>query len=396
MLSSQSIILSSSAAFSVQACVIGAGVVGLAVARALAKKGKEVILVDQASRIGSETSSRNSEVIHGGIYYPSNSLKAQLCVKGKNEIYRFCDDRNVSYNKCGKLIVATQPGQVEKELEKLHSQAIKNGVEDVRILSEEDVSIMEPQVQCVGGALWSPSTGVLDSHSFMTSLLADAEEAGTTLVLNTKVSMATREEQLGGALTLHFADGTHLLCENVVNAAGLWAPKIANLFHSQVSSWQPPRPYFAKGTYFQLQGVRPLPFQRLIYPVPEPGGLGVHATIDWAGQSVKFGPDVEWVDSYVENPSDISLEPDSQRGIKFYEQVRKYWPELPEGALKPDYIGVRPKLNHPSLGTLEEFQDFQIIGHETHGVEGLVHLLGIESPGLTSSMAIGDYVAHQL
>jgi L-2-hydroxyglutarate oxidase LhgO len=406
----------SSAAFSTQVCVIGAGVVGLAVARALAQQGRDVLLVDQASTIGSETSSRNSEVIHAGLYYPSHSLKAQLCVRGKHQLYRYCRERNIPFHQCGKLIVATQHGQVDKELKELCRQAHRNGVTDVTLVSPEEVREMEPQVHCVGGALWSPSTGVLDSHSFMTSLLTDAQDAGTTLVLNTKVTAAAAHVEFsdkkrhgGSRLLLQFADETCIACDTVINAAGLWAPRIARCFHPPPSSgsssgWQPPRGYYAKGTYFVLQGVTPLPFSHLIYPVPEPGGLGVHATIDWVGQSVRFGPDVEWVvdeedhppnspwRSTEQDPSTISLRPDPQRGIHFYDHVRQYWPDLPDDSLVPDYVGIRPKLNHPSKGPLE-FQDFLIAGPALHGIQGLVHLLGIESPGLTSSMAIADYVA---
>jgi L-2-hydroxyglutarate oxidase LhgO len=420
--------------------VIGAGCVGLAIARALSLAQREVLLVDRASTIGAETSSRNSEVIHAGLYYPPKSLKARLCVQGKQQLYEYCAERYIPFNNCGKLIVAnnnsssssnsnstsssSQQQQQQQSLEALRRQALQNGVDDVRILTPDDVQVLEPQVECSGGALWSPSTGVLDSHSYMTSLLADAEASGTTtLALQTTV----QDARIGGAedstnttnpapLHLKFSDGTWVSCDAVVNAAGLWAHQIARLFHPPTSSsspsspssptssssptttWQPPRHYFAKGTYFRLQGVRPMPFQRLIYPVPEPGGLGVHATIDWAGQSVKFGPDVEWVDaSSVDDPSQISLIPDPERGDRFYEQVRKYWSHLPEDALVPDYVGIRPKLNHPSIndGTLG-FEDFRIIDEETHGVKGLVHLFGIESPGLTSSMAIGDYVAHNI
>lgn len=435
------LVRSPSLLFHTEVCVIGAGCVGLAIARALALAGREVLIVDKGPTIGSETSSRNSEVIHAGLYYPPHTLKARFCVQGKHQLYHYCRARNIPYNNCGKLIVAAPAAaasqQQQQLLESLKRQAIQNGVDDVRILTPEDVRAMEPQVNCggnangsvessssssSGGALWSPSTGVLDSHSYMTSLLADAEECGTTLVLHTKVEKAVIKKDLdtssssssssssdvddsspgpgSSLLQLQFDDGTWLSCDAVVNAAGLWAHQIARLFHpssssSSSSSWQPPRQYFAKGTYFQLQGVRPAPFQHLIYPVPEPGGLGVHATLDWTGQSVKFGPDVEWVDASIDDPSQISLLPDPQRGERFYEQVRKYWPHLPDGKLVPDYVGIRPKLNHPANGTLG-FEDFRIVGKETHGVKGLVHLFGIESPGLTSSMAIADYVADLL
>lgn len=375
-------------AFHTEVCIVGAGVIGLAIARALSFAGKEVLVVDKSATIASETSSRNSEVIHAGIYYPSNSWKALFCVQGKQKIYDYCNERHIPYNNCGKLIVATQLGQVTNELETFRRQALANGVTDVKILTSQDVRVMEPQVECVGGALWSPSTGVLDSHSFMTSLLADAEDKGTTLALHT----AVEDANVGEKLLLKFTDGTWMSCDYVVNAAGLWAHRIAKLFHPSSSQWQPPRQYFAKGTYFHLQGVRPLPFQHLIYPIPEPGGLGVHATLDWAGQSIKFGPDVEWVDDTTELPSQISLEPNPQRGENFYEEVRKYWPHLADGKLAPDYVGIRAKLNHPINGKVG-FEDFRIIDEKTHGVRGLVHLFGIESPGLTSSMAIGDYVS---
>ena len=380
-----------SPAFNTEVCVIGAGVIGLAIARALSLAGREVLLVEKASTIGSETSSRNSEVIHAGLYYQSKSLKARFCVEGKRALYQYCLERHIPYNNVGKLIVATQPEQVIRELEILRRQAVENGVTDIKMLTPHDVKAMEPNVQCVGGALWSPSTGVFDSHSFMTSLLADAENNGTTLALQTRVEDAAVEEPL----LLQFSDGTWLGCDHVINAAGLWAHRIAQHFHRSVAQWQPPRQYFAKGTYFRLQGEHPLPFQHLIYPVPEPGGLGVHATVDWAGQSIKFGPDVEWVDEHVELPTQISLLPDAQRGERFYEQVRKYWPGLQDGKLVPDYVGVRPKLNHPSLGAVG-FEDFCIADESIHGVKGLVHLFGIESPGLTSSMAIGDYVTDLL
>jgi len=403
-----------SAAFHAEVCIIGAGVVGLAVARALSSsstgKQREVLLVDKGACVGSETSSRNSEVIHAGLYYPPQSLKARLCVQGKQQLYAYCRERHIPFQNCGKLVVATQESQVHNELETLQRQAFVNGVTDVRIVSPEDVKVMEPQVTCVGGALWSPSTGVIDSHSYMMSLLADAEDDGdTTLVLHTNVVGANINSGSDVPLQLQFEDGTWLSCDAVVNAAGLWAHRIAKLFHNASSPsspqrhhvWQPPRQYFAKGTYFQLQGVQPMPFSHLIYPVPEPGGLGVHATIDWAGQAVKFGPDVEWIDFPDDDeeemdPSQLSLVPDPQRGVRFYEQVRKYWPHLPDDKLIPDFVGIRPKLNHPATRTGLGFEDFRIVSEETHGIPGLVHLFGIESPGLTSSMAIGDYVANLL
>eukprot|EP00934_Nitzschia_sp_Nitz4_P005069 Nitzschia sp. Nitz4//scaffold88_size82704//33164//34444//NITZ4_005290-RA/size82704-processed-gene-0.66-mRNA-1//-1//CDS//3329559488//5059//frame0 len=397
--------------FETDVCVIGAGAVGLAIARALSMAGKEVILVDKAPHISSETSSRNSEVIHAGLYYPPDSLKAKFCVKGKHMLYDYCRERHVPVQQCGKLIVATHPNQIEaadpsipSALQALQQRAFDNRVEDVEILSQEQVEQMEPEVLCYG-ALWSPSTGVLDSHTYYTHLLADAEENGTMLALNTQV--ATTDSPLiqgeDGVLRLRFEDGTQLACQSVVNAAGLGAGRLAKAFHSSLhtsSDWTPPDYFFAKGTYFQLQphanpaGDIPQrkPFSHLIYPVPEPGGLGVHATLDWGGQTIKFGPDVEWIDPDVEDPALIDLAPNPDRAHRFFLEVQKYWPSITEESLIPDYAGIRPKLNHPAVGPVA-FEDFRIIDSSTHGVPGLIHLLGIESPGLTSSMAIAEYVA---
>jgi L-2-hydroxyglutarate oxidase LhgO len=376
-----------SPAYKVEAVVIGAGVVGLAVARALAISGKEVLLLDRASRIGSETSSRNSEVVHAGLYYPIDSLKAQFCVQGRQQLYDFCDSRSISYNKCGKLIVATDAEQARSNLHEIQKVAVNNGVTDTRILSQEELKTMEPEVHA-HSALWSPSTGIVDSHSFMLSLLADAEEHGTTLALQSEVSEGKIED---GSVHLN-VDGTWLSCESVVNSAGLWAHQVASQIHAG-HSWQPPRQYFAKGTYFQLQG--PSPFSHLVYPLPDKrGGLGVHATIDMGGQ-VKFGPDVEWLDPNTE-PDDIDWTPDPDRAQSFYESIRRYWPGLADDTLVPDYIGARPKLSHPDLVESMSFQDFAVLKKEAHGVPGLVHLLGIESPGLTSAMALADFVVQDI
>jgi len=377
-----------SAAYHVEIAVVGAGVIGLAVARALAQTGKEVLLLDRASMIGSETSARNSEVIHAGLYYPPSSFKGTFCVRGKHLLYEYCESRHVSHNRCGKLVVATNETQWKQDLPRIKEQAVKNGVLDVELYSRTQVQDLEPQVDC-SGALWSPSTGVLDSHSFMVSLLADAEQHGATLALNSEVNNASISSD---GITLE-VDGTIMSCDAVVNSAGLWADKVARMMHRD-TVWQPPRQFFAKGNYFKLEGVK-TPFQHLVYPMPEAaGGLGVHATIDWSGQSVKFGPDVEWLDSDV-TPDSINLTPEATRGDSFYDAVRKYWPDLPDGALVPDYAGVRPKLSHPKAPT-DVPADFYIAGSEEHGVSGLVHLLGMESPGLTSSIAIAEYVKDLL
>jgi L-2-hydroxyglutarate oxidase LhgO len=332
----------------------------------------------------SATSSRNSEVIHAGIYYPEDSLKAKFCVQGKKLLYEFCDSHNITYNNCGKILVATNRQQLDQNLPLLQRKSMKNGVLDTELISREDVKFLEPDVECMG-ALLSPSTGVVDSHSFFLGLQGDAEDHGAALSLNTTVDDA---EIVDGKVFLH-ADDTWIECDSVINSAGLWAHKTAAMIHNS-HHWKPPAHYFAKGTYFRLQG-KP-PFSRLVYPVPENGGLGVHATVDWSGLSVKFGPDVEWLEPGID-PDDVSLNPNVQRGDKFYDAVRNYWPGLPDGKLVPDYVGIRPKLSHPSLpDTGVGSVDFQIVGAKSHGVSGLIHLFGIESPGLTSSMAIGKYI----
>lgn len=377
-----------SSATSVEAVVVGAGVVGLAVARALAIRGKEVLLLDRACRIGSETSSRNSQVVHAGLYYPTDSLKAKFCVEGRNMLYDFCKERSIPFQKVGKLIVATDKQQAQTTLRQLQEQAIHNGVTDVRLIDRHDVKAMEPEVESCG-ALWSPSTGIVDSHDFMVSLLADAQEHGTTLALVSDVSDGSIDKN--GKVQLKI-DDMWLSCGMVINCAGLWSHQVADLIHAE-HSWKPPRQYFAKGTYFQLQGTSP--FSHLIYPVPDQrGGLGVHATVDMGGQ-VKFGPDVEWLDLDME-PDAIDWAPDPARAQSFYQSIRKYWPGLVDDSLVPDYTGVRPKLSHPDLVESMPFQDFMLVREDTHGVPGLVHLLGIESPGLTSAMAIADDIVKNI
>jgi len=407
---------STPAAFQVEVAVVGAGVIGLAIARALAKNGKEVLILDRADAIGSETSSRNSEVIHAGLYYPEDSLKAKFCVEGKQLMYDYCESRHINYNKCGKLIVATQKQQLETQLPNLQQQAIRNGVSDVQMLTPEDVSVLEPSVKCFG-ALWSPSTGVLDSHSFMLSLLADAEDYGATLALHSSLQSSTstgREEpehsqdaiindtgSAGGkGILLQLDDDTQLECQTVINSAGLWADLVARVIHRNNRSptnYIVPQQYYAKGNYFRLQGCK-IPFQHLVYPLPEPGGLGIHATIDWVGTSVKFGPDVEWISAEVKDPTRIDLRPHPEQSDTFYKEIRKYWPDVSDGSLEPDYAGIRPKLDHPSLSAdgRVPFRDYTIVGPEQHGIPGLVHLFAMESPGLTSSMAIGKYIANKV
>ena len=368
----------------VDTVVIGAGVVGLAVARALALQGREVMVLEAADAFGTGTSARNSEVIHAGIYYPAGSLKARLCVQGKQMLYDYCAERGIAHQRCGKLIVATSADQVD-ELRAIQQRAAANGVHDLRLLTRAEAQALEPSLQC-HAALLSPSTGIVDSHGLMLSLLGDLEQAGGLLAVNSEVkSLAALEDKAQAAIKMEVFGGeesTELIARQVVNAAGLHAPALA----ARTQGLDPrhvPQAHFAKGNYFTLSGRAP--FSRLIYPVPEPGGLGVHLTLDLGGQA-KFGPDVQWVDS----PHD--LEVDAARGNAFYAEVRRYWPELRDGALQPGYAGIRPKISAPG----EPAADFVIQGPREHGVPGLVNLFGIESPGLTSCLALGAATVEAL
>lgn len=361
----------------VDCVVVGAGVIGLAVARALAQSGREVLLLEAESAIGTQTSARNSEVIHAGIYYAPGSLKARLCVQGKALLYTYCAERGVAHQACGKLIVATSEAQVTG-LQDIQARAQANGVHDLVQLNRAQALALEPALECVA-ALHSPSTGIIDSHALMLSLLGDLEAAGGVLALNSPLAQA---ECAPGAIDLIAVDGTHLRARSVVNAAGLHAPALAAHF-AGLPRQQVPTPYYAKGSYFSLAGRSP--FSHLIYPVPEAAGLGVHLTLDLGGQA-RFGPDVQWVDG----PDDLQVDP--QRGEVFYAEVRKYWPALADGALLPAYAGIRPKIS----GRGQPAADFCIQGPQDHGVPGLVNLFGMESPGLTSCLAIGEQVANLL
>lgn len=361
----------------VDCVVVGAGVVGLAVARALALQGREVMVLESADAIGTGTSSRNSEVIHAGLYYPTGSLKARLCVQGRDMLYAYCAERGVPHRRCGKLVVATAPDQLQR-LESIRAHAQANGVTDLRWLERTQALDVEPALECVA-ALFSPSTGIVDSHALMLALQGDLEHAGGLVALNSPVSHA---EWTQDAIHLVANDGTQLHVRAVVNAAGLQAPELARRF-SGLDADHIPRPYYAKGSYFTLSGRAP--FDHLIYPVPEAGGLGVHLTLDLGGQA-KFGPDVQWVTAL----DDLVVEP--SRSDAFYAEVRKYWPALRDGALTPGYAGMRPKIHGPG----EPAADFVIQGPAVHGVPGLVNLFGIESPGLTSALAIGEHVAALL
>ena len=387
----------------VQSVVVGAGVVGLAVARSLARAGREVLVLEASSAIGSVTSSRNSGVIHAGIYYEAGSLKARTCVQGRRELYRFCEEHGVAHRRCGKLIVATDPGQLAT-LEALRQRSEANGVhgdhEALRLLQAHEVAELEPELRCVGG-LVSPSTGIVDAHELMLALQGDAETHGATVVLNSPVtggrvlgsggsgggggggsghgSSGGGGLQAGGRLLISTPE-LDLEADELINCAGLEAPRVARLLGG-VPPRCVPTSHVAKGSYFGLTGKSP--FSRLVYPVPEAAGLGVHATVDLGGRC-RFGPDVEWVEA----GAHWDYQVDTARAASFYAEVRKYWPALPDGALVADYAGARPKIQAPG----EAAADFAVQTEAEHGVAGLVNLFGIESPGLTASMALAGLV----
>lgn len=358
--------------------VVGAGVVGLAVARALAMAGREVVLVEAADAIGTGTSSRNSEVVHAGLYYPAGSLKAQLCVEGRERLYAYCASRGVAHRRCGKLIVATDASQ-HAALDALLAAAHRNGVTDVQALDAADARRREPALAC-SAALWSPSTGIVDSHGLMLALQGEAEDRGAMLALKSPVE---RGEVGAGGVVLQVGgeQPMRVRARRVVNSAGLHAPALAARLDGLDAQFVPPARY-CKGSYFALAGRAP--FSHLVYPMHDHAGLGVHLTLDLAGQA-RFGPDTEWVDAI-----DYRVEP--RRADAFYAAIRRYWPALPDGALAPAYAGIRPKI----VGPGEPAADFVIQGPAVHGVPGLVNLFGIESPGLTASLAIADAVLREL
>ncbi|WP_305966717.1 NAD(P)/FAD-dependent oxidoreductase [Marinobacter salsuginis] len=360
-----------------QTVVIGAGVVGLAIARALARAGHDVIVLESAGRFGEGISSRNSEVIHAGIYYPEGSLKAELCVAGRQRLYEYCQTRKVDHRKCGKWIVAADESQNGK-LKDIQAAAAHNGVE-LTVHEADRLAREIPEVRASSG-LWSPETGIIDSHGLMLSLLGELEDAGGQLVLRSPV-VAAESENHWHRLRV---GGDHLLtlkAKNVINAAGLAAVPLANNWVGLPDEYKP-RQWFARGIYFSYSGRTP--FKTLIYPVPEPGGLGVHLTLDLAGQA-RFGPDVEWIET-----EDYTVDPNRQE--TFVRGIRQWWPGLDPTRLQPAYAGIRPKLAGPDGG----FADFRIDGPEDHGLPGLVNLFGIESPGLTSCLAIADFVKRKL
>jgi L-2-hydroxyglutarate oxidase LhgO len=346
--------------------VVGAGVVGLATARSLALSGREVVVLESESQIGMHTSSRNSEVIHAGLYYPEGSLKAQLCVQGKHMLYDYCEAHHVGCKRLGKLIVAAQPDDLTR-LESIRKQAAKNGVDDIAYLDAEQVCAIEPEVACTG-ALLSPSTGIVDTHELMTSLQGEVEANGGAVILNSEV-----HKLASSSCGLQFeSDGNLYECDTLVNSAGLRA---AELIHPLGPV---PAVHYAKGCYYAYSGKSP--FRHLIYPLPIDGGLGVHATNDLGG-SARFGPDVDWVDV-------IDYAFDEDRKADFVESIRHYYPGIDESRLTPSYTGIRSKLAGPG----GRFADFKIEFERDHGEPGLVNLLGIDSPGLTASLAIGDFV----
>lgn len=360
---------------SVEAVVVGAGIVGLAIARALARRGLKVLLLEKERAMGTGTSSRNSEVIHAGLYYEPGSLKARLCVDGRRMLYRYCEERGVPYRRCGKLVVATEPGE-DAALEALRARAETNGVEDLVLFGAAGLKSFEPDLRA-SSALHSPSSGIVDSHALMLAYQGDAENAGCTIALRTPVLGA---ELCASAVTIRTggAEPFELKAGLLVNAAGLDAWDLAGRLDGLDQATIPPR-FLAKGSYFVLSGAK-APFRhQLIYPLPVPGSLGVHLTLDMGGQT-RFGPDLEWTDR-------IDYGVDATRADSFYAAIRRYWPGLPDGALVPAYCGIRPKVTNSGFG------DFAIQGPAQTGHPSYIALYGIESPGLTSSLAIGEHVA---
>jgi L-2-hydroxyglutarate oxidase LhgO len=361
-----------------QVLVVGAGVVGLAIARAAARAGHDVIVAEATRGIGNGVSSRNSEVIHGGMYYPADSLRARHCIRGRRMLYAFCASHGVPHRRCGKLIVATSEAELGK-IEQIHKQGLANGVEDLAWIGGNALKSLEPELACIG-ALHSPQTGIIDSHALMLALQGDLEDRGGMIAFGTQIE---RLAPANGGWEVHFggAEAGVLIVDAVVNSAGLGAQAIARATDGYPPA-RVPRLVLAKGNYFGYTR-RPV-FSHLIYPAPVDGGLGTHVTLDMAGR-MRFGPDVEWIDREY-------YEVDPRRAGSFYSRIRTYWPGLPDETLVPDYAGIRPKLTGPG----EPAADFVIDTPRQHGLRGLVHLFGIESPGLTSSLSIADDVVAAL
>jgi L-2-hydroxyglutarate oxidase LhgO len=364
----------------VECLVIGAGVVGLAVARALAMAGREVVILDAADAIGTGASSRNSEVVHAGLYYTPGSAKARLCVRGRDLLYAYCEAKRVAYQQCGKLIVAVNDADIA-HLDAIDARARASGVTSLERLSQADATTMEPAVRCVA-ALWSPQTGIVDSHGLMSAFLRDAESAGAMLALGTAFGSAERVGDAWQVMTLG-VDATMIEARWLVNCAGLDAQAVARATAGFPES-AIPRQYVAKGHYFALAGASP--FSRLVYPTPTDGGLGIHLTLDLSGQA-RFGPDVEWL---ADPAAPRNYAVDTARAAIFTENIRRYWPAMPDAALRPAYTGLRAKLSGPG----QPAADFRIDTPAEHGVPGVVQCFGIESPGLTASLAIAEVIAN--
>ena len=364
----------------IDCAVVGAGVIGLAVARRLAAAGREVLILEAESAFGTGISARNSEVIHAGIHHPPGSLKARLCVAGRDMLYAYCAERGIGHRRCGKLIVATSDGQ-QAQLDHIAAGARANGVDDLRLLSRQEARALEPALECTA-ALLSPSTGIIDSHALMLSLFGDAERKGAVLAVNSTVLGG---EVVADGIVLDIGSDTdeavRIHAGTVVNCAGLGAQGVSRRLHGLPAASVPPL-HYAKGNYYALAGRAP--FSRLIYPLPEAAGLGVHLTLDLGGQA-RFGPDIEWMDG-------IDYTVAAERANGFYGEIRRYWPQLADGALLPAYAGIRPKLHAAG----EAACDFLVSGPAEHGVRGLVCLYGIESPGLTASLALADHVGDLL
>ncbi|MCW5751423.1 MAG: NAD(P)/FAD-dependent oxidoreductase [Alphaproteobacteria bacterium] len=358
----------------VECIVVGAGVVGLAIARKLALAGREVLIAEAAETFGTGTSSRNSEVIHAGIYYVPGSLKGRLCLPGKFQLYDYCAERGIRHQRLGKFIVACSAAEIAT-LHELKARAFANGCDDVYLIDGAEARRQEPELVC-HAALVSPSTGIVDSHGLMLSFLGDAEAMGATLAIHSPVT-GVRHLDPGFEVSVGPDQDYRLRCDILINSAGLGSLDLARNLAGMPRACIPPG-HMLKGNYFTLAGKSP--FSRLIYPVPVPGGSGTHITIDLGGQA-RFGPDVEAVDR-------IEYSVDPRRGDSFYADIRRYWPGIRDGSLQPAYSGIRPR-----LGQIGEAWDFVIQGKADHGIAGLVHLFGIESPGLTSSLAIADHVA---
>lgn len=361
-----------------EALIVGAGVVGLAIGRALAMRGHDVVVADAADAIGTGVSSRNSEVIHGGMYYPVGSLRARHCVAGARMLYPFCESHGVAHRACGKLIVAVTDAEAET-IAAIRERGDANGVPELRVLAAAEARRLEPNLACVA-ALLSPRTGIVDSHALMLALQGDIEDHGGALALRTPVTRFVRDGT-GWIAVFGGAEAGEYPCDAVINAASLGAQALA----ADTEGYLPdrvPRLVLARGSYFGCTGRAA--FGRLIYPAPVDGGLGTHLTLDLAGR-MRFGPDVEWIDR-----PDYRVDP--ARGAAFYAAIRRYWPGLPDGALVPDYAGIRPKLTGPG----EPAADFLIDGPTEHGLSGLVQLFGIESPGLTACLSIAEDVADRL